>query len=69
MVGTYTTEQARTIDRDPYELMLEAAAGALADAGLSYADVDGVVTMMDMSHYNTATWTEQFWAAQLGDGY
>jgi acetyl-CoA acetyltransferase len=66
VVGVYTTEQARFIERDPYELMLEAAKGALDDAGLGWSDVNGVVTMLDQTHYNSPMWSEQFWAAQLG---
>jgi acetyl-CoA acetyltransferase len=42
IVGVYTTAQALKIDREPLSLCLEAAKGALADAGLSKSDVDGV---------------------------
>ena len=45
IVGTYTTEQARTLERTSTSLALEAIKGALADAGLTPAEVDGVVPM------------------------
>ncbi len=45
IVGTYTTEQARTLERTSTSLALEAIKGALADAGLTPDDVDGVVPM------------------------
>jgi hypothetical protein len=35
IVGTYTTEQARTLERTSTSLALEAIKGALADAGLT----------------------------------
>jgi acetyl-CoA acetyltransferase len=42
IVGVYNTRQARAIeDRTSLELVLEAARGALADAGPAFADVDG----------------------------
>jgi acetyl-CoA acetyltransferase len=43
IVGVYATRQAwRIADRTPFELVCEAVDGALADAGLSRGDVDGV---------------------------
>jgi acetyl-CoA acetyltransferase len=43
IVGVYATRQAwRIADRSPFELVCEAVDGALADAGLSRGDVDGV---------------------------
>jgi acetyl-CoA C-acetyltransferase len=46
IVGTYTTEQGRSLDhRTSASLEVEAIKGALADAGLTSDDVDGVVPM------------------------
>jgi acetyl-CoA acetyltransferase len=43
IVGVYATRQAwRITDQSPFELVCEAVDGALADAGLSRGDVDGV---------------------------
>jgi acetyl-CoA acetyltransferase len=43
IVGVYATRQAwRIADQSPFELVCEAVDGALADAGLSRGDVDGV---------------------------
>jgi acetyl-CoA acetyltransferase len=42
IVGIHTTQQALRIDREPLSLCLEAAKGALRDAGLDKSDVDGV---------------------------
>src|ERR1700734_2025724 len=64
IVGTYTTEQARTLERTSTSLALEAIKGALADAGLTPDDVDGVVPMGaggEAPHR-----PEMFWAAQFG---
>jgi acetyl-CoA acetyltransferase len=69
-VGVYTTEQRRGIDRSPFSLELESIRGALADAGLTIADVDAVIPMDSPRH--TASTMEhrftqhQFWAEQLG---
>jgi len=44
IVGVYETEQARRLPhRRTIDLLLEAAKGALADAGFTAADVDGVI--------------------------
>jgi acetyl-CoA acetyltransferase len=43
VAGVYATRQAwRIEDRTPFQLVVESLDGALADAGLSRADVDGV---------------------------
>lgn len=43
IVGVHATRQAwRITDQSPFELVCEAVDGALADAGLSRGDVDGV---------------------------
>jgi acetyl-CoA acetyltransferase len=45
IVGVHNTEQARTLEgHDSRSIAIEAAFGALADAGLTPADVDGVVS-------------------------
>jgi acetyl-CoA C-acetyltransferase len=65
IVGVYETEQARSLDRSPASLQIESLKGALDDAGLTLADVDGVVphSSFDPANY---PWPGQFWAAQLG---
>lgn len=43
IVGVYATQQAwRIEDRSPFELVREAVDRALANAGLSRGDIDGV---------------------------
>ncbi len=42
IVGAYTTRQALRIDRAPLSLCLEAALGALRDAGIDRSEVDGI---------------------------
>ena len=64
IVGTYTTEQARSLDRTSVSLELEAIKGALADAGLTPDDVDGVVPMA--ASVEAPHRPEMFWAAQFG---
>src|ERR1700761_402372 len=65
IVGTYTTEQGRSLDhRTSFSLELEAIKGALADAGLTPDDVDGVVPMGASSEAPHRP--EMFWAAQFG---
>ena len=65
IVGTYTTEQGRSLDhRTSASLELEAIKGALANAGLTPDDVDGVVPMA--SGPEAPHRPEMFWAAQFG---
>lgn len=66
IVGVYTTEQARGIERPPFELELEAMRGALEDAGLSFADVDGIGTTRLQSLIAGSYDPLHFWAEQLG---
>lgn len=42
IVGIHTTQQALRIDREPLSLCLEAALGALEDAGIAKSEVDGI---------------------------
>jgi acetyl-CoA C-acetyltransferase len=65
IVGVYTTEQGRGLDRTSFSLELEAIKGAVADAGLTVADVDGIVPMSTRSLYGAPA-ADQFWATQLG---
>jgi hypothetical protein len=45
IVGMYTTEQARSLERTSASLEIEAIKGALTDAGLGPGDVHGMVPM------------------------
>jgi acetyl-CoA acetyltransferase len=65
IVGVYTTPQARVLDRTSISLQLEAMKGALADAGLTMADVDGLIPY-ERHGYDTGPFAEQTWATQLG---
>ena len=64
IVGVYTTAQAKSLERSSYSLQLEAIKGALSDAGLTAADVNGVVPMGEPP--DGRRWPQQFWAAQFG---
>jgi acetyl-CoA acetyltransferase len=65
IVGVYTTEQARHMSRSGVSLQLEAVKGALDDAGLSPAQVDGLIPM-DPEPVPGAVSEHMFWAEQLG---
>jgi acetyl-CoA acetyltransferase len=62
IVGVYTSEQARGLQRTTASLEVECVKGALADAGLSHTDVDGVISMS----FNTSLVQSMAWAEQLG---
>ena len=66
IVGVYTTAQARRIERTPVSLQLEAIRGAVADAGLSVSDVDGLIPL-DPGPYGKQVSAHMFWAEQLGE--
>jgi acetyl-CoA C-acetyltransferase len=71
VVGVYTTEHARNMSRTPFSLQLEAIKGAVADAGLTMADVDGLAPNIGSDHHNPApmmnsSLAHMFWAEQLG---
>lgn len=66
IVGVYTTEQARSLARSSVSLQLESIRGALDDAGLNPADVDGVVPL-DPAPYGQTPSAHMFWAEQLGE--
>lgn len=70
IVGVYTTEQAKSMQRSSFSLQLEAIRGALTDAGLTINDVDGLCTAVFSDHLNpepdNTTKAHQFWAEQLG---
>jgi acetyl-CoA acetyltransferase len=66
IVGVYTTEQARRLPRTSVSLQLEAVRGALDDAGLTPADVDGLLPM-DPDPRPGAVSEHMYWAEQLGE--
>ena len=66
IVGVYTTEQARFIERTSVSLQIEALKGALDDAGLTLAEVDGLVPFDNRSYSTSPFSAGQAWAAQLG---
>lgn len=64
VTGAYTTEQG-TLGRLAEDLYLEAALGAIADAGLDPADVDGVAGLRSDTA-SAADARAGFWAEYLG---
>src|ERR1700685_3543016 len=64
IVGTYTPAPARNLERESLPLEIEAIKGALADAGLTPGDVDGVVPMAATGEAPHRP--EMYWAAQFG---
>lgn len=71
VVGVYTTEHARFMNRSSTSLAVEAVKGALDDAGLRLEDVDGIVpTVGAFAATEVGQWPSrepaQFWAAQFG---
>jgi acetyl-CoA acetyltransferase len=66
IVGVYTTQQARHLTRSPVSLQLEAIRGAVADAGLSVHDIDGLIPL-DPAPYGNVPSVHMFWAEQLGE--
>jgi acetyl-CoA acetyltransferase len=68
IAGVYLTQQGKLPDRSSFSLQLEAIQGALADAGLTVDDVDGLLPMSGGNHIGAqagATDAHQFWAEQL----
>jgi acetyl-CoA acetyltransferase len=65
ITGVYTTVQGKKLGRTEESLKLEAIKGALAEAGLSFADVDGIVPMESSMHGPGLVYHMQ-WAEQLG---
>src|SRR6185437_11357810 len=66
VVGVYTTKMGKNLGRNSVSLQLEAIKGALADAGLSAEDVDGLVPL-DLSPRAGEPSAHMFWAEQLGE--
>jgi acetyl-CoA acetyltransferase len=69
VAGVYLTQQGKLPDRTSFSLQLEAIKGALADAGMTVADVDGLLPMSGSNHIgglDGGTAPHQFWAEQLG---
>ncbi len=66
IVGVYTTPQGKLPDRTSFSLQLESIKGAVADAGLTLADIDGLLPMT-LSDHLAGTPAHQFWAEQLGE--
>ncbi|MBO0728678.1 MAG: thiolase family protein [Acidimicrobiaceae bacterium] len=66
IVGVYTTKQGKLPDRTSFSLQLEAIRGAIDDAGLGMADIDGLLPMT-LSDHLPGTTAHQFWAEQLGE--
>lgn len=66
IVGVYTTQQAKRMQRTSVSLQLEAIRGALDDAGLKVSQVDGLIPM-DPEPTPGAPSEHMFWAEQLGE--
>ena len=63
IVGVYNSRQAKSLPSTVWRLELECIKGALADAGLTHRDVDGLIPM---SFNGTAIALHMQWAEQLG---
>ena len=69
ITGVYTTKQARKLGRTAASLKIEAIKGALDDAGLTIADVDGIVPLesgMQGGQLHHMWWAEQLGGRPLG---
>jgi acetyl-CoA acetyltransferase len=62
IVGVYTTKQGKRLGRSKAALEVEAFKGALADAGLSHTQVDGLAPLLAQPWSKT----HMHWAEQLG---
>src|SRR6516165_3890536 len=62
IVGVYNSKQAKNLPGTAWSLELECIRGALADAGLTHKDVDGLIPMS----FNTPLSLHMQWAEQLG---
>jgi acetyl-CoA acetyltransferase len=63
VVGVYNSKQGKNLPyASPWSLELECIQGALADAGLTHKDVDGLIPMS----FNTPLSLHMQWAEQLG---
>jgi acetyl-CoA acetyltransferase len=65
LVGVCTTAQGKRMGRSAFSLMLEAVNGAVADAGLSLGDVDGLIPLESSMHAPGSMY-HMWWAEQLG---
>ena len=69
IAGVYLTEQGKLPHRSSFSLQLEAIKGAIADAGMTLDDIDGLLPMSGSNHIgglDGGTAPHQFWAQQLG---
>jgi acetyl-CoA acetyltransferase len=66
IVGVHTTRQAFSIDREPLSLCLEAAIGALKDAGMEKSEIDGIGATWPGPGGNTAHPGSLDWSTLLG---
>ena len=65
IVGVYTTEQGDLPERTTDDLLLESIEGALADAGMTLDDVDGMVGGRSLSD-SAATAFPSYWSELIG---